>query len=826
MAKLVCQSGPSAGHEYPLTKDVTSLGRQSSCDVQIMDSVSSRVHCQVRRDGKFYTLVDLNSRNGTHLNGKKVTERQLTFGDHIRVGEVEWILVKESGDVELKDLLSKYEVGEKLGEGGMGVVYKVIQKSMARTVALKILSPKYASRQRFVDQFIREARAAGQLNHANIIQVHDVSSENGIHYFSMEYVDGPTCMQLLRANGAFTVSEALEIARQVARALEYAHEHRLIHQDIKPDNIMVGSNQTVKIADLGISKTFDEAESEEGPKRVMGTPHYMAPEAALGKRVDHRVDIYSLGATIYHLLTGKTPFAGTSATEVLKAAVMDPLPAIQDLNAAVPDEVCALVERLMAKKSEDRYQSATAVLEEIKRLQSGGKLGADRIPSNETMILQRLAKGASSAKVAGDPPGTAERPTPASTTGGKRFQEAMTTGSNPVGGISVETRVLRRVITLGIAAVLVFALILVLPRLMRNATAPPATQPGVDPLAAGGDPLAPSSAGDTPPSDQASAARAVAHAAALSGIESQLRAKGADADLPGLQRSLDHVLGDNPSPADRDRAEKLRARLRNELAGREKTQAEARFAALRSETAKLCEERNYDVALSRVAGSPDKANQAIAPRLGQLNDEITKARDGYLADLRARVQAFSAQKNASRLSELRDALPPPLLGSKLEQEIVAALAAIDREVQAKHQTVIKEVAADLARWDLQRVEDRHRSERRSLGESPSGKQFDAYLEAARKLAELITALDQAIKAAGDGKIRFLGDLQVWHNPDLIGADRNGIKLELSGATGEVQWKKIEPAQIPMIAELVLKDQAAGYQAALDALDGARAQAGK
>src|ERR1043165_1017833 len=201
MAKLVCQTGPKAGHEYPLTKDVTVMGRQSSCDVQILDNMSSRAHCQIRRDGKLYSLVDLGSRNGSHLNDKKVSERQLAFGDRVRIGEAEYKFVKEPGDVELKDLLSKYEVQEKIGEGGMGIVYKANQKSMNRIVALKILSPKYSAKQRFVDQFIKEARAAGALNHPNIIQVHDVGTENDIHYFSMEFVEGATCMQVLREEG-------------------------------------------------------------------------------------------------------------------------------------------------------------------------------------------------------------------------------------------------------------------------------------------------------------------------------------------------------------------------------------------------------------------------------------------------------------------------------------------------------------------------------------------------------------------------------------------------------------------------------------------------
>lgn len=402
MPKLVCQSGTNAGREYKIAKDITVLGRQSSCDVQIVDSMASRAHCHLRRDGRLWSLIDLGSRNGTLLNDKKVTERQLSFGDRIRVGQAEYVFVKEPGDTELKDLLTKYEVLEKLGEGGMGIVYKAVQRSMARTVALKVLSPKYASRPKFVDQFIREARAAGQLNHPNIIQVHDVGTENDIHYFSMEFVDGSTCMHLLRGDGPFKVPEALEIIRQVARALDYAHSHRLIHQDIKPDNIMIGPGNLVKLADLGISKTFDEAESEGDGKKIMGTPHYMAPEAALGKKIDHRVDIYALGATLYHLLTGKTPYHGTSASELLKAHVMDPLPPLQDLNPEVTDDLCALVERMMAKKPEERYQTASEIVTEIERLQGGSTLGRERIPGHETMILRRFASGK-----APSPPGTA-----------------------------------------------------------------------------------------------------------------------------------------------------------------------------------------------------------------------------------------------------------------------------------------------------------------------------------------------------------------------------------------------------------------------------------
>ena len=147
MAKLVCQAGPHAGHEYALRDGRTVFGRQSTCDAQVLDKMASREHFAVRNDRGLFTLVDLESRNGTRLNGRKVTERQLDFGDTISVGDVEWVFVKEEGDVELRDLLTtKYDVIEKVGEGGMGIVYKATQRSMDRIVALKILAPKYAAR--------------------------------------------------------------------------------------------------------------------------------------------------------------------------------------------------------------------------------------------------------------------------------------------------------------------------------------------------------------------------------------------------------------------------------------------------------------------------------------------------------------------------------------------------------------------------------------------------------------------------------------------------------------------------------------------------------
>jgi serine/threonine protein kinase len=813
MAKLVCQTGPTAGHEYPLSKDVTTMGRQSTCDIQILDNMSSRVNCQVRRDGKLYSLVDLGSRNGTNLNGKKVTERQLTFGDRIRIGEVEYLFVKEPGDVELKDLLSKYEVQEKIGEGGMGIVYKANQRSMNRIVALKILSPKYSSRPRFVEQFIREARAAGQLNHPNIIQVHDVGTENDIHYFSMEFVDGPTCMQALREHGPFKTPEALEIIRQTARALEYAHGQRLIHQDIKPDNIMLGHNNTVKLADLGISKTFDEAESEEGPKRVMGTPHYMAPEAALGKKIDHRVDIYSLGATLYHLLTGKTPYSGTSATEVLKAHVMDPLPPIHDIVPDVPEAVCALVERMVAKKADDRYATATQVIEEVKRLQAGAGLSTERIGGGETMLLRRFAAGPAA-------PGTT--PSAASTTGTRtpRHDEGGTTAERPL------KRQNQNIPGLSTAVALVILALIGMTGwhfLNMHVNQEPSKESGQ--VLNKNEPAKETA----PPQQPVIADNGVAQrqGAALSALEERLRTGNEQLDLNALRQQVEELMAQKLQDANQVRAKALIERIGVALQRRKDQLVEQDVAALKVEIQKLLDEHNYELALKRIESFKDKDEAVAKDRLASLRDEVQKARDSFIGNLHTRVLGAIALKSSAQLKELRDQLPPALIGTASEQEINDALKTIEDEVAAQQQQVVSQVAGELLHWRFAQVEDLVRGVRTTMGNTTAGKQLDSYLDTARRLNQFTTTIADRLSSAGH-KPRYHGTLNRWTDPDLVGAEATGLQLQVvGGATASVDWKDIAPDVLSTIAKLVLtKDEVEQYRPAIDVLAALKPSGGK
>ncbi len=796
MPKLVCQSGPNAGHEYTIAKDLVVLGRQSSCDVQIVDTMASRAHCHIRRDGKLWSLIDLGSRNGTLLNDKRVSERQLVYGDRIRIGQVEYVLVKQPGDLELKDLLSKYDVGEKLGEGGMGIVYKAVQRSMARTVALKILTPKYASRPKFVEQFIREARAAGQLNHPNIIQVHDVASENEIHYFSMEFVDGSTCMQLLKADGPFAVPEALEITRQVGRALDYAHGHRLIHQDIKPDNIMIGPGNLVKLADLGISKTFDEAESEGDGKKVMGTPHYMAPEAGLGKKIDHRVDIYSLGATLYHLLTGKTPYHGTNATEVLKAHVMDPLPPLQDLNPEVSDDVCALVERMMAKKAEERYQSASEVITELERLQGGSTLGRERIPGHETMILRRFASGK-----AASPPGTmAGMPTT-----GDHTPEARPALAPPP---PAWAKLLGWGLTLAAILLAILAVTLLWP-------SPPAptTLPGGSTRPAG-QPDQPA----TPASDPGAEAER-RDAAQITALAERLRREGDTVDARDLGAQLGDIATRQLTPANRQKVDELRGKLEDVLRRRRTNADRSAWGELESEANRLVTERNWDLALRRIDAFKAKDDPAIAPRAQRLRGEIAADRKQYLDGLEEKIKAAQGQKSVQRLRDLRESLPKSLLGGEVENRLAAAIAGLEEQQRTALAGEATAAALDLARWDFARVAERHAMARKALGDSSQGRQLDDYLAASKRLPELVAALGEQLKR---GRMRYRGSLAGWEDPDMEGATPKALALAVvNGASVEVLWAKLSPAELATIGQTVLKEGFEPYRATVNTLAGAK-----
>ena len=263
----------------------------------------------------------------------------------------------------LPDLtFSDFELIEKIGEGGMGTVYRARQRSLDRDVALKLLPPALAGDPDFVDRFYREARLSARLDHPNIVRGIAVGEEAGVHYLAMELVDGESTDLILERRGHFGVSEAVGICIQVADALEFAHRHGLVHRDVKPANIIVTSDGRVKLADLGLIKMEDDEKTLSRAGDTLGTPPYMAPEQIRNARdAGPASDVYALGATLFRMLTGSKPFSGNSLIEILAAKEAGSFCAASQRNPEVPALLDEILGRMMAPDSQRRFVDATEV---------------------------------------------------------------------------------------------------------------------------------------------------------------------------------------------------------------------------------------------------------------------------------------------------------------------------------------------------------------------------------------------------------------------------------------------------------------------------------
>ena len=260
----------------------------------------------------------------------------------------------------------EYVLESKLGEGGMGSVYKARDEHLGRVVALKVMTKSVANNREFVERFKREVKAAGQLNHINIVSAFGAGDVDGQPFLAMEFVDGESLGRRFRTLGRLVEREALRITKGVAAGLAHAHSQSFVHRDIKPDNVLLGHDGSIKIVDLGLAKALDDDQRLTKTGVAIGTPHYISPEQARGdKQIDHRCDIYSLGATLYLLLSGRLPFDGKNNSEIMLKHLKDELENPQDLAPELSDGVVAIVTRMMAKKPADRYDSCEQIIEDI-----------------------------------------------------------------------------------------------------------------------------------------------------------------------------------------------------------------------------------------------------------------------------------------------------------------------------------------------------------------------------------------------------------------------------------------------------------------------------
>ena len=266
-----------------------------------------------------------------------------------------------------------YKVLGKLGAGAMAIVYKAKQLSLNRTVAIKVLPKRFSENPEYVERFYKEGRAAAMLNHNNIVQAFDVGEAGGYHYFVMEYVEGKTLHEDLSAGKVFSEEQALDIIIQVAHALAHAHARGLIHRDIKPKNIIMSSGGVVKLADMGLAReTTDIKTAQTEAGKAYGTPYYIAPEQIRGEiDIDGRADIYGLGATFYHMVTGRVPFMAEEPANVMRKHLKEQLIPPDHINTSLSAGVSEVIEIMMAKRKEDRYNNIEELLMDMEAIRDG-----------------------------------------------------------------------------------------------------------------------------------------------------------------------------------------------------------------------------------------------------------------------------------------------------------------------------------------------------------------------------------------------------------------------------------------------------------------------
>ncbi|MCH2146213.1 MAG: serine/threonine protein kinase [Phycisphaerales bacterium] len=267
-----------------------------------------------------------------------------------------------------------YKIIRKLGAGAMATVFLAQQESLDRPVAIKVLPKKFSENEDFIERFYKEGRAAAKLNDANIVQAYDVGQSGDYHYFVMEYVDGETVYDQIVSRGKLSEAEALPIIQQVAKALMHAHERGFIHRDIKPKNIMIAKNGDVKLADLGLARALDDREAAEAEAgRAYGTPYYISPEQIRGRKdITPAADLYGLGATLYHMVTGNVPFPGKNPSDVMHRHLKQTLVPPDHVNPSLSAGFSQVIEMMMAKDVSQRYQTASDLLEDLETVKQGG----------------------------------------------------------------------------------------------------------------------------------------------------------------------------------------------------------------------------------------------------------------------------------------------------------------------------------------------------------------------------------------------------------------------------------------------------------------------
>jgi serine/threonine protein kinase len=350
-----------------------------------------------------------------HCNGI-VSIDDTELGQHVGCGHCEEIVQVPTSKFAPQSVIDDFVIERMLGRGGMGIVYKAHQMSLDRPVALKILMNQYSANNDFIIDFIREARAAARLNHPYIVQAYAVGQDEDTYFLAMEFVEGQTLKQIMDVDRTVPLEFALTITIQMAEALGFAWtEQKLIHRDIKPDNIMITGDGVGKLMDLGLSRfDNDKLADTEDEDEVMGTPQYICPEQLIGMPMDVRGDLYSLGATLYHAVTGEFPFQGRNAAEIAKKHLQEPLTPANVHNPSIPPSICKVVEKLMAKHPDDRYPTTQALIKELNQIKAN-LTSSKRTPKSKSQPIRIKANKTATPGRAGGSTGSFRKTDPSGT---------------------------------------------------------------------------------------------------------------------------------------------------------------------------------------------------------------------------------------------------------------------------------------------------------------------------------------------------------------------------------------------------------------------------
>jgi serine/threonine protein kinase len=391
-------AGPDQGRSFPLSDGQTLIiGRGQNTGTQLKDLQVSRVHCELQVAGNKFRILDNGSASGTLVNGRRVTEADLQPGDVVQIGGTQMRLqlagthdqstvyaqpgpkpaprVAEAvGDLAGKTI-SHYEVGQAVARGQSGTIYKARDTRDDREVAFKVLGPQYVADEEEFQRFVRAVKTVVALKHPNIVSVYGAGRNGPVCWIAMEYVDGESLTKVIQRIGTVGMLDwrvALTVAVHIARALEAAHEQHIIHRNITPENILIRKADNVsKLGDLILAKALEGmmAQQVTRPGELVGNLNYMSPERTREDGgVDTRSDIYSLGATVYALLTGRPPCEGSSLVETIQKIRSAEPTKPKKFQLSIPDMFQDIVLKMLAKRPEDRFQTPKELLHDLERV--------------------------------------------------------------------------------------------------------------------------------------------------------------------------------------------------------------------------------------------------------------------------------------------------------------------------------------------------------------------------------------------------------------------------------------------------------------------------